>query len=328
METKFKVGDVVKIHKPDNVYEHERLSRYGDMDKNDWKIITINKIDDDGDIKHEELYYASDRLTLVNPKEDPQKIAIHCKTEEEAKLLMEAYDRKWWKYTNWKMASHDNFLLEFPYYAMEDMFDCYDNGEVIENWYKVVSFQEWMKLLGEDIKPELPKFIPVTATEAYLRWIRPSRIGIDEAVDMPKVTYSFTHWLQTTTNCPNTPTIQPFNPLQTPKMSTLRTNIFDRFFKKEESKLADLIEEVEEWFEPVIDLYNWLDEITDKQEDLVKYLDNAVERKDKSAIKEAKKELEKFKKETLEDKIFDQLITIGSKLRLTKHTYSYWVGLY
>lgn len=258
--------------------------------------------------------YNSTMLELV----EPQKMVVHCPTKAEANQLMQAYERKGWvwvswdnptKWNNWKHHKEDTC------YIFEDKFGYWRKERYLDRWYKVITFQEAMELLGEKVenKPHaISNFKYTIDDEPGIPLVR-RRImafGSPENIEqktkqtsdsIDAIKYTFHHW------------DKPFNPLIKNPMNTLRENIRNNFFKKEENKLATLVETVEEKAEAVEelkwDLWNLIDMITET----VDILENAVEIRNKKAIKEYKKQLQELEKK-LDDTLMKQLIVVWKKV--------------
>lgn len=98
-------------------------------------------------------------------------------------------------------------------------------------------------------------------------------------------------------------------------MNTLRQNLRDRFFKKEESKIADLVESVEERLVPIQELDKYLRTLFTNVWYKIWEMERAVEDKDKESIKQFKTQLEDYYKE-LNDALMKQLLMVADKLVL------------
>lgn len=209
-------------------------------------------------------YYNSTMFELVEPK----KIVVHCPTEAEANQLMQAYERKGWKWLGWNKPTEWNnweYCKEETCYSFKDEFWYCQKQVYLDKWYKVITFQEAMELLGEKVEKPTPI---------------------------------------------NT---KPFNPLLKKPMNTLRENIRNNFFKKEENKLATLVETVEEKVEAVNELWLKIWEFIDNITEAVDNLEDAVDDKDKKAIKQRKKQLQELEKK-LDDTLMKQLIVVWKKV--------------
>ena len=96
-------------------------------------------------------------------------------------------------------------------------------------------------------------------------------------------------------------------------MNTLRQNLWDRFFKKEESVIADLVESVEEKLQPVQELIAKLSKIEDSSLYHIKQIEYAVEDKAKNRIKQEKQILQNLQSD-IDDELVQQLLAISSKI--------------
>ena len=297
-KTKFKVWDRVRIKKWSKDWAD-------DMDFLIWVEATISKYLWKNGYGHEyELkdfsekwldtnrHYNEDMFDLVGKEE--VKYAVHCKTEEEFRILQKVWTKKWYKLCSWASPMERNIWEQKRRNLCVSCennvlwFDCID---YFKKWnYKILSFEEWMEKLWEKVE----KIYYERAKRDIVYFNKIFFDDPDIADIKPIITVN---------------TI--LNSKQPVKMNTLRELMFGTVDLK---KLATLVETTEERLEPIDALKWFLWELQSEIEDKICEIEGSVERKDKKAIKEAKKELEKLIEEKLDDKLFEQLLLIGKKL--------------
>jgi hypothetical protein len=90
--------------------------------------------------------------------------------------------------------------------------------------------------------------------------------------------------------------------------------IRDRFFKKEETKVCELIEETQDRFEPLVEILDYITALKAEANEIIEDINDDIEDSDKKELKKDKKRLEKFIKDNLDDKLLEQLVMLGKKL--------------
>lgn len=107
--------------------------------------------------------------------------------------------------------------------------------------------------------------------------------------------------------------IETFIIKQIKKMNVLRQTIRGNFYKSEEQKIAKLVEGIEEQLQPVQEMQNYLSKFTEQIKTTIRLIEIAIEQQDKDGVKKLRAMLEKVKVE-LNDKLFEQMLTIGNKI--------------
>lgn len=277
----FKIGDMVRIK---NSYECGRFWNNNEIHTVIWTNSDRYVIID----THWE--YLIDRLELVNI----ETIAVHCPEERQAKKLMREVEILWWKWKGWEYPTLETYWDEYKentvYYLNVDKTLSYAGHEFAkqnpEEW-ALHSFEWALKVLW------VP---PMTATEVALKkW---------DFVTHPEVSM---------TTQPRAFIDEPllFKPK---KMSMLNQNLRDRFFKKEETKIYELIEDCQEKFEPLNEILDYFTALKAEYNEIAEDIDDDIECNDKKELKKDKKRLEERYKKVFADKLTEQFVLVGKKI--------------
>lgn len=233
-------------------------------------------------------------IELVQENTLTRTIAVHCPEERQAKKLMQEAERLWWRWWGWKQPTSETYWDIYKentvYYLDVDKTLSYADHKFAkqnpEKW-ALHSFEWALNVLW------VP---PMTATEvALLKW---------DYVMFPEVSM----------------TTQPralidesllFKPK---KMSMLNQNLRDRFFKKEETKIYELIEDCQEKFEPLNEILDYFTALKVEYNEIAEDIDDDIECNDKKELKKDKKRLEERYKKVFADKLTEQFVLVGKKI--------------
>lgn len=256
------------------------------------------------------------RLTNKSPTSIPENTAVRITSEREFNLLMDAYEKRGWKRESWSnptkwRPSYDleiciGFEKQFGYASVE---------YYKEQWYEIISTEEAMKILGEDISPKCQsekqinnQFVsqtkkePIIKIDTFVGWI------IDESDAV--VNSDLFNELRDKTLTQLLTQTQTFNLKQPTKMTSLiDSKLFDRFLKSTETKVLDAVELAETNANDYEELINRIDSFYNLYTRTTENLKRAYNNQNKTEIKTYLKELNSME-DTIKDPLFEQFFMV------------------
>lgn len=221
---------------------------------------------------------------------------VKVNNQEDIDKAVKFYESKWYK----KHTYTESWNYDKDY----DKVHLFENKD-IHYWGYQYDY------LKDDITDDVLWTKYITATEAYIsKWLK--------SEDIQHYTPSRPYW--TSIAVPTKKLINeiygldPILTINEPtKMNKVRTTIWDRFFKKTESKVIDLIENTEENVSRLNKVIDYFDNLDSDIRQTIRNIENDIERNDKENLSKHYDELKSFSKE-LEDDLMEQFITIGEKI--------------
>lgn len=292
----------------------------------DW-CNSINIPNDDWSHINETCYYwvGGNDIELVQRLD--KTIAVFCPAERQAKRLMQEIERLWWKWNFWNKPTVTN---RWNIYKEQTVYWLNDNKtlQFLDYEYAIRHPEEWT-LYSFECALKVLWVSWTTATEYYnLAHDEPFIDAIERIKSVSEkwnAIYTWTQfwelaWIKAPINpikeakeyCQWVDTL--LNSNKPKKMTTLNTMIWDRFFKKEETKVCELIETSQERFEPIVEMLDYFNAIRAEVNEIIEDIDDDIEENDKAELKKDKKRLESFIKEHLDDKLLEQLLVIAKKM--------------
>lgn len=270
-----------------------------------WIISSINNVMYYADILIDWIEYSCrlDMIDLLQPEPETnlEKIAINCTTEEQANSLVKSFNSKWLSVEKFRK----NYLWVYDCLQYSKYFKQYRRYKwwIFDN--KIISFEEWMSLLGELIEEEKHSPNYKKPDTGYFKKISDFDMLINENVSLID---------KSKQDQEKTFNINPLKPMNTLAKLTREMFAWDNL-----KNLAKLKERLDEKVEVIEELNDKLDDKVEEIKDAIHWLEVAVERQDKKEIKKIKTKLEELEKDFLDDELTKQLITILNKIFTPKN---------
>lgn len=313
-EVKFKIGDRVR-------YVGNKEWKICSIDEI-WKEYTIRKpFDDYCCIEEKFLFLSYYNLELITDKAssltDYTKTYVRINCKDEYDIALKFYKEKTWlrasdswyfnyarfisPWNNHKWITSDHVDTISAYTD-----DCNMNDRRIDWWYKDIT----SGVLWSDTK------LLIASEEPKLRWVNCSTGWMTFDDDWAAGDYR-PKWQQEKLSKAPLGQDPTFNINKPTKMNKVRATIRDRFFKKNETKVIDLIENVETNLERLTKVINFFDDLDTDITDVIKLIEGNIEYNNKEGLSKNFKKLQDFDKE-LSDNLLEQFIIIGEKILSAK----------
>lgn len=303
IDWKFEVGDVVKIRWW-REFKIEELF----YDKDDYRTYAREE-------KWIENWYNVQFLTLVknvrdddNTKYEDTYVIIH--TEDDLNKCIEFYKSKWF----------DSTFITIPVWNYKYFYKIY-NSIYFSN-FQILEDNRTLKNITDEVL-WFSNITTLTKEEALnnLKYITQSNLE-KNFPDLYSWVNNTTMWYISWNYIPEqlnkSQAKELLNIKKTKKMSALRNNLWERFFKKNESKIADKVEAIEEIISKLSSITDYIDDLTCITNDYISEIEYAIDHNDKKMLEFNLERLDEQIDKFYEDKLTEQFIQIGNKILESK----------